>query len=55
MVTVAMVYMAEMLPSHNRGKYQALSIAAGTLGIPFGGILLCGYVGLVLIPGVCVS
>lgn len=36
MVTVAMVYMAEMLPSATRGKYQALSIACGTIGIPFG-------------------
>lgn len=36
MVTVAMVYMAEMLPSKTRGKYQALSIACGTLGIPLG-------------------
>ncbi len=36
MVTVAMVYMAEMLPSATRGKYQALSIACGTFGIPFG-------------------
>lgn len=38
MVTVAMVYMAEMLPSATRGKYQALSIACGTLGIPFGAL-----------------
>ena len=36
MVTVAMVYMAEMLPSATRGKYQALSIACGTIGVPFG-------------------
>ncbi len=38
MVTVAMVYMAEMLPSASRGKYQALSIACGTIGIPFGAL-----------------
>jgi putative MFS transporter len=38
MVTVAMVYMAEMLPSANRGRYQALSIAAGTIGIPTGAL-----------------
>lgn len=46
MVTVAMVYMAEMLPSHNRGKYQALSIAAGTLGIPFGAFFCASMVGI---------
>lgn len=66
MVTVAMVYMAEMLPSATRGKYQALSIACGTLGIPFGaffanvviglgdfGWRLCflvGGIGIVLVP-----
>lgn len=38
MVTVAMVYMSEMLPSASRGKYQALSIACGTVGIPFGAL-----------------
>ncbi|WP_283171556.1 MFS transporter [Curtanaerobium respiraculi] len=38
MVTVAMVYMSEMLPSTSRGKYQALSISCGTLGIPFGAL-----------------
>lgn len=38
MVTVAMVYMSEMLPSASRGKYQALSIACGTIGIPFGAL-----------------
>lgn len=46
MVTVAMVYMAEMLPSHNRGKYQALSIAAGTLGIPFGAFFCASMIGI---------
>lgn len=46
MVTVAMVYMAEMLPSHNRGKYQALSIAAGTIGIPFGAFYCAAMVGI---------
>lgn len=46
MVTVSMVYMAEMLPSHNRGKYQALSIAAGTLGIPFGAFFCAAMVGI---------
>lgn len=46
MVTVSMVYMAEMLPSHNRGKYQALSIAAGTLGIPFGAFFCASMVGI---------
>lgn len=46
MVTVAMVYMAEMLPSHNRGKYQALSIAAGSIGIPFGAFYCAVMVGI---------
>lgn len=46
LVTVAMVYMAEMLPSHNRGKYQALSIAAGTLGIPIGAFYCARMVGI---------
>lgn len=46
MVTVAMVYMAEMLPSHNRGKYQALSIAAGTLGIPFGAFFCASMINI---------
>lgn len=46
MVTVAMVYMAEMLPSHNRGKYQALSIACGTLGIPFGAVFCNIMIGM---------
>lgn len=66
MVTVAMVYMAEMLPSATRGKYQALSIACGTLGIPIGALFanivigtgehgwrLCffiGGIGLLLVP-----
>ena len=66
MVTVAMVYMAEMLPSATRGKYQALSIACGTFGIPFGaafanmvigtgphGWRLCffiGGIGILLVP-----
>lgn len=46
MVTVAMVYMAEMLPSHNRGKYQALSIATGTLGIPFGAFFCASMINI---------
>ena len=46
MVTVAMVYMAEMLPSHNRGKYQALSIAAGILGIPCGAFFCASMIGI---------
>ena len=33
-VIVAMVYIAEMLPSENRGRYQSLTIACGTIGIP---------------------
>lgn len=66
MVTVAMVYMAEMLPSATRGKYQALAIASGTMGIPFGAVFaaivveigtmgwrlcfLVGGLGIVLLP-----
>lgn len=45
MVTVAMVYMAEMLPSATRGKYQALSIACGTLGIPIGAFFAGAMIG----------
>lgn len=33
-VIVAMVYIAEMLPAENRGRYQSLTIACGTIGIP---------------------
>lgn len=47
MVVIAMVYMAEMLPSATRGKYQALTIASGTIGIPFGAI----YANLVIPTG----
>lgn len=36
MVVIAMVYIAEMMPSENRGRYQALTIACGTCGIPLG-------------------
>ncbi|UWG98370.1 MFS transporter [Dehalobacter sp. DCM] len=35
-VVIAMVYIAEMLPSENRGRYQALTIACGTIGAPLG-------------------
>ncbi|NLI11059.1 MFS transporter [Pelotomaculum propionicicum] len=34
MVVIAMVYISEMLPAATRGKYQALTIAFGTAGIP---------------------
>ena len=36
---IAMVYIAEMMPAHSRGKYQGLMAATGSLGIPFGIIL----------------
>lgn len=36
---VAMVYIAEMMPAHSRGKYQGLMAATGSLGVPFGIIL----------------
>jgi len=31
---IAMVYIAEMMPAHSRGKYQGLMATAGALGIP---------------------
>lgn len=34
MLVVAMTYISEMMPSKNRGKYQALTIACGSLGLP---------------------
>ena len=33
-VTIAMSYISEMMPSESRGKYQALTIAVGTMGVP---------------------
>ena len=33
---IAMVYIAEMMPAHSRGKYQGLMAATGSLGIPLG-------------------
>ncbi|MBQ2448640.1 MAG: MFS transporter [Peptococcaceae bacterium] len=36
---IAMVYIAEMMPAHSRGKYQGQMAALGSLGIPFGIIL----------------
>jgi Arabinose efflux permease len=38
MVVISMVYIAEMLPSENRGRYQALTIACGTIGVPVIGL-----------------
>ncbi len=32
---IAMVYIAEMMPAHSRGKYQGLMAAMGSLGVPF--------------------
>ena len=31
-----MVYIAEMMPAHSRGKYQGQMAALGSLGVPFG-------------------
>ena len=45
MVVIAMVYMSEMMPAKTRGKYQALTIAAGTIGIP-----MCGILAAVIVP-----
>ncbi|MGI1659286.1 MAG: MFS transporter [Desulfitobacterium sp.] len=39
LVTIAMAYISEMMPSESRGKYQALAIAGGTVGIPLMAIL----------------
>lgn len=36
---IAMVYIAEMMPAHSRGKYQGLMAATGSLGVPFAIIL----------------
>ena len=63
---IAMVYIAEMMPAHSRGKYQGQMAALGSLGVPFGIMLaaavvprspeawrimfLLGAVGLVLFP-----
>ena len=41
---IAMVYIAEMMPAHSRGKYQGLMAATGSLGIPFGIILSAAVV-----------
>ena len=39
MVVIAMVYIAEMMPSENRGKYQSIAVAVGVTGIPISAIL----------------
>lgn len=36
MVVVAMVFIAEIMPAHHRGRYQALTLACGTIGVPLG-------------------
>lgn len=45
MVTIAMVYISEMMPSESRGKFQALTIACGTIGVP-----LCAIFARIMIP-----
>lgn len=37
-VVIAMVYISEMMPSEKRGKYQALTIASGTISLPLIGL-----------------
>jgi len=39
MVTIAMAYISEMMPSESRGRYQALTIAVGVAGMPISAIL----------------
>lgn len=36
MDVIAMVYISEMLPAENRGRFLALAVASGTVGIPIG-------------------
>lgn len=36
MTVVAMVYIAEMMPTEHRGRYQSLCVACGTIGMPLG-------------------
>lgn len=36
MVVVVMVYISEMTPSGNRGRFLSLTVALGTIGIPLG-------------------
>lgn len=45
MVTIAMGYISEMMPSETRGKYQALTIASGTIGLP-----VCAFFAKFVIP-----
>ena len=41
---VAMVYVAEMMPAHSRGKYQGLMATCGSFGVPLGIILAAAVV-----------
>lgn len=66
MSVISMVYMSEMLPSESRGKYQALTMVCGTIGMPFGAmfakwaipigpetwrwVFLLGSAGIILVP-----
>lgn len=43
-VVIAMVYIAEMMPSEQRGKYQALTIASGTIGVPIIGAFAAWFI-----------
>ncbi|UWG98388.1 MFS transporter [Dehalobacter sp. DCM] len=37
-VVIAMVYISEMMPSEKRGRYQAITIASGTISLPLIGM-----------------
>lgn len=43
-VVIAMVYIAEMMPTDKRGKYQSLTIASATIGIPLMGTFAAWYI-----------
>lgn len=45
MLVIAMTYISEMMPSQKRGKYQALTIAIGSAGLP-----MCSLFATVIIP-----
>jgi Sugar phosphate permease len=43
-VVIAMVYIAEMMPSDQRGRYQSLTIASGTIGVPIIGSFAAWFI-----------
>jgi Arabinose efflux permease len=46
MVVIAMVYIAEMLPSEGRGRYQALTVATGSFFAPIYGLAASYFIPL---------